>query len=649
MDTQAQDELAAVQQALQEVQAEVSRPSPIAHFLVASKDAFKRRAEGDELSATCTGFCLYYLAQSDLLGRSGAAKAVWLSDFDSGQMVKKLGEAVVEKHDDGARSEADKTSSTAKYPNQYNSSLQVAGYLRTTRALGLELDPEAKATKACQRVIGFLLPMITENDGFVARIGSRDKPIPSTYLTFWAAAVLHEWKKSKVGTSDADVEKALNLVAAWSEQELTRTIACHHAGLISRFDVIDMIYSGLTALLLNDSRDTLDVMRHALHLLFTLYFKDGCFNPSSPVISDRENQSVLCPTAEALALVLSIAPAICTDRWRDLFAAFQWLRRHRSDNGWSPEGEGRHGTPTGFMTSSSFVFMGRLAAVLDDVLSDRAAKMLEVPPFTRQPKFERINYPGDLSTLLRTRIIEPIQNNNQADLAAYSMILYGPPGTAKTTIAQKLAQDLRWPFLALNQNVFLERGIESLDATANHIFRLVTFMKRVVVLFDEVEELIMARADAKAEKLSRLLTTSMLPRIHHLRDKQRIVFIFATNYLNAIDPAASRLGRFDIIRCVMPPEEDERKSMLDEILKDTLFDEIRSVFADQKVHRQTKNFTYLELKAVVHDAWNARYRDGKALTDDVIHAIVNKREERRAIGESIRKEFEDMARKVDRP
>src|SRR5580704_6684701 len=85
------------------------------------------------------------------------------------------------------------------------------------------------------------------------------------------------------------------------------------------------------------------------------------------------------------------------------------------------------------------------------------------------------------------------------------------------------------------------------------------------------EELVQSRdgpePGTSTDKLSRLLTTSMLPRLHHLRDGKRIVFILATNRLASIDSAAARRGRFDIVHGVLPPTEAERATLMDSIMK----------------------------------------------------------------------------------
>lgn len=148
-------------------------------------------------------------------------------------------------------------------------------------------------------------------------------------------------------------------------------------------------------------------------------------------------------------------------------------------------------------------------------------------------------------------------------------------------------------------------------------------------------------------KLSRLLTTSMLPRIHSLRDRSRVVFIFATNHVETIDNAASRLGCFDIIHCVMPPSKEERGVMLDSLLEDFAADEnIKRIIKDDVVVSQTENFGYMDLKALVRRIiTNIRIENKSLSISLVIEAIeVGKR----SINTEALSEFRRIQQKRDR-
>jgi hypothetical protein len=87
---------------------------------------------------------------------------------------------------------------------------------------------------------------------------------------------------------------------------------------------------------------------------------------------------------------------------------------------------------------------------------------------------------------------------------------------------------------------------------------MLTYAERVVAFFDEIDELVRTRSKDTEEASSRFLTTSMLPRLHRLRESRRVVFLVATNHLEDFDVAISRPGRFDLVLPVMPPTADAK-------------------------------------------------------------------------------------------
>jgi hypothetical protein len=601
-----------------------------------------------ENHATCTAFCLYYLAKANLIVNFEVPESLAiLSKSEAEKTVQALGDAIVIGHSaepsSGRPHESSQVPATAPLPNQYNSSIQVAGYLAASRLLKIDI-PE-NVLLSCELVVDYLLNLVKEHRGYVPRIGP-PSTTPSPYLTFWAGTVFEEWSSSNEARR-TDVEEAKRELASSSALELSNSIAYHYAGLASRFDVIELAYSALTTLRFNKSPESRQTAVHGVSLLLDNYFSDGCFSPSTPVFADQRNFSLLVPTAEFLALLLLPSRRkFFLNRSREFYNVFEWLRIHRNEDGWYSEHDVRYGKPTAFMTASALVFFSCLVNLLDDVLSEGAAKELSVGPYAPTPDLDKINYPGRLAQIIQSNVIEPIKRRNPK-LASYSMILYGPPGTSKTTVARKLAHDLKWPLLILNQSDFLSKGINNIDAEADRIFRLAYYLKDVVILFDEVEELIVDRTAAE-DKLSRLLTTSMLPRIHSLRDKSKVVFIFATNHVEVIDRAASRLGRFDIIHCVMPPTQLERELMLISILKEfSAGDDVKDIFGRLSVSIRTENFGYMDLKALVRRVMTATEIENKALNESLVSEAIEVG--KKTVKEASLEKFKESQGKFDRP
>eukprot|EP01031_Cornospumella_fuschlensis_P033266 gene33266-40246_t len=149
----------------------------------------------------------------------------------------------------------------------------------------------------------------------------------------------------------------------------------------------------------------------------------------------------------------------------------------------------------------------------------------------------------------------------------YSLILFGPPGTAKTTICTSIANYLNYHFLTIDTACFLADGLEHIASRMTYVFNRLNSLERTVVLFDEIEEFCLDRENVNLGMESRLLTTAMLTQLNDLRRKQSCIFIVATNRLRSFDAAVIRPGRFDMLLFVGTPNLAARLSRLNSKLQ----------------------------------------------------------------------------------
>ena len=129
---------------------------------------------------------------------------------------------------------------------------------------------------------------------------------------------------------------------------------------------------------------------------------------------------------------------------------------------------------------------------------------------------------------------------------SYSAILFGPPGTAKTTVVSAIAKRLGWGFVTVDTSTFLQDGMGNVASRISYVFDRLLALDKVVVLFDEIEEFALDRSNPSLTMESRLLTTAMLTKLADLRGLRKVAFFIATNRLTALDAAVIRPGRFDL-------------------------------------------------------------------------------------------------------
>ncbi|GMH81697.1 hypothetical protein TL16_g09014, partial [Triparma laevis f. inornata] len=140
-------------------------------------------------------------------------------------------------------------------------------------------------------------------------------------------------------------------------------------------------------------------------------------------------------------------------------------------------------------------------------------------------------------------------------------VLFGPPGTAKTTICKSVADALGWDFVVIDTATFLKDGLGDVSGRIKYVFDRLKALDRCVVLFDEIEEFCLDRETQGLGMESRMLTTALLTQLNDLRKQEGTVFFLATNRLRALDQAITRPGRFDMQLFVGTPNLRARVSL----------------------------------------------------------------------------------------
>ena len=135
---------------------------------------------------------------------------------------------------------------------------------------------------------------------------------------------------------------------------------------------------------------------------------------------------------------------------------------------------------------------------------------------------------------------------------------WGPPGTGKTCFAETVAKRLGLPLLAKRSSDLLDMFVGQNEKNVAHAFAEAE-AKGAILFFDEADSLLRERAGADRQwQVS--LTNEILARV----ERHPGIVFFATNFLDAIDPAALRRFtfkiRFDALRA------DQRRDLFADIL-----------------------------------------------------------------------------------
>ncbi len=208
-------------------------------------------------------------------------------------------------------------------------------------------------------------------------------------------------------------------------------------------------------------------------------------------------------------------------------------------------------------------------------------------------------------TLVEQRLLLPIKEHELAEtygvVTPTTMLLFGPPGTGKTSFARAVAARLEWPFVELLPSRLVATGGGSLAAELRTAITELMQVERVVVFIDEVDEIAQSREVVGPESQS--VVNELLKAIPQFRGAPGRLLICATNSISALDPAFIRPGRFDLVFPVGPPDVAGRRLLLDRFLEriDNKQVDVEPVVA------ATELFTPADLAATVQRAVAAAF------------------------------------------
>ena len=165
--------------------------------------------------------------------------------------------------------------------------------------------------------------------------------------------------------------------------------------------------------------------------------------------------------------------------------------------------------------------------------------------------------------LIERRVILPLAEPGLAARHAVAppkaIVLFGPPGTGKTTFAKGIASRLGWPFVELQPSRLGGQGPERETEVLADTFDALLTLRSVVAFIDEVEDIASVRQEDR--RVSPSLTNELLRQIPRIRGAREHLLVCATNWVARLDPAFLRPGRFDYVLAVGPPDAVARAAI----------------------------------------------------------------------------------------
>ena len=151
--------------------------------------------------------------------------------------------------------------------------------------------------------------------------------------------------------------------------------------------------------------------------------------------------------------------------------------------------------------------------------------------------------------------------------APRGVLLYGPPGTGKTMLARAVAAHAGVDFYAASGSSFVEMFIGRGAARIRKLFKEARKSERAVIFIDELDAVGGSRSagggDGGTSEREQALNQLLVELDGFERDPGTVIVIAASNYVDKLDKALLRPGRFDRQVLVAPPDRAGREAILE--------------------------------------------------------------------------------------
>ncbi|OYR56649.1 AAA family ATPase [Halorubrum halodurans] len=245
------------------------------------------------------------------------------------------------------------------------------------------------------------------------------------------------------------------------------------------------------------------------------------------------------------------------------------------------------------------------------------------------PGFGAVGGMNAVKTELQRDVITPLttrrEKAEELGITAPNIIFYGPPGTGKSFLAEALAEELELPFAKLSgadiQSKWINESASKVKTLFREAERVAEQAGGAVVFLDELDSVLKTRdgAGSTHEEDNKVVNEFL----NHLEGtgEHNIVFIGATNRLDALDDAGIRSGRIDKKIEIGEPDAEARAAVLDAQLDGLPHDLTRRDI--NSLARDMDGYVPADIERVVQDAAKRiLHEDRDVITRGDVDAVI---------------------------
>lgn len=148
------------------------------------------------------------------------------------------------------------------------------------------------------------------------------------------------------------------------------------------------------------------------------------------------------------------------------------------------------------------------------------------------------------------------------ELIPRGMIFWGPPGTGKTYFAKAVAASLGAAITVVSGPELKSKWIGESEENLRQIFHKARQSAPSIIVFDELDSFATARGTYTGSGVEHSMVNQLLTEMDGFHRDELVFVVGTTNFVESLDPALLRPGRFEFHLHIPYPDDADRKDIL---------------------------------------------------------------------------------------
>jgi len=162
----------------------------------------------------------------------------------------------------------------------------------------------------------------------------------------------------------------------------------------------------------------------------------------------------------------------------------------------------------------------------------------------------------------KDKLADPAQIEKLEALIPRGMIFWGPPGTGKTLFAKAMATSLGAAVTIVSGPELKSKWVGESEENLRGVFMKARQSAPAVIVFDELDSFAAARGTYTGSGVEHSMVNQLLTEMDGFRKEELVFVVGTTNFVESLDPALMRPGRFEFALHIPYPNTEDRRAIL---------------------------------------------------------------------------------------